>query len=303
MSTTQPEEGKAEAPHFLANSAVPAVAQESVLFGCVPIAEGTKEVHGYEFNNGVDFDAMMTAYKFSGFQATNLGNAIDEVNRMRAWRLSDEPITEDEDDDFKDPEVRKNTKCKIFFSYTSNMISAGVRETIRYLCEHKMVDVMCTTAGGIEEDFIKCLAPTYIGAFDLDGKELRKKGHNRIGNMLVPNSNYCSFEDWLNPILNQMLVEQERDGTVWSPSKMIWRFGKEINHPGSVYYWAWRNQIPIYCPAITDGSIGDMVYFHSYTNPGLVIDIAQDIRGINDEAVQSKRTGMMIIGGGLVKVK
>jgi deoxyhypusine synthase len=70
-----------------------------------------------------------------------------------------------------------------------------------------------------------------------------------------------------------------------------------------VYYWAWRNQIPVYCPAITDGSIGDMVYFHSYTNPGLVIDIAQDIRGINDEAVQSKRTGMMIIGGGLVKVK
>ena len=143
MSTTQPEEGKAEAPHFLANSAVPAVAQESVLFGCVPITEGTKEVHGYEFNNvrklssivsallllrgagqpsardyasilptrrrlllltnqptqpptayraphhhhthlqqGVDFDAMMVAYKFSGFQATNLGNAIDEVNRM-----------------------------------------------------------------------------------------------------------------------------------------------------------------------------------------------------------------------------
>lgn len=70
-----------------------------------------------------------------------------------------------------------------------------------------------------------------------------------------------------------------------------------------MYYWAWRNQIPVYCPAITDGSIGDMVYFHSYTNPGLVIDIAQDIRGINDEAVQSKRTGMMIIGGGLVKVK
>ena len=70
-----------------------------------------------------------------------------------------------------------------------------------------------------------------------------------------------------------------------------------------MYYWAWRNQIPVYCPAITDGSIGDMVYFHSYTNPGLVIDIAQDIRGINDEAVQSKRTGMMIIGGGLVKVE
>ena len=198
-------------------------------------------------------------------------------------------------------EVRRNTKCKIFFSFTSNMISAGTRSTIRYLMQHKMVDVVVTTAGGIEEDFIKCLAPTYLGKFDLKGTELRKKGFNRIGNLLVPNSNYCAFEDWFNPLLDQMLVEQKRDGTVWTPSKMIWRMGKEINNPNSVYYWAWKNQIPVFCPAITDGSIGDMVYFHSYKNPGLVIDIAQDIRGINDEAVKAKRTGMFIIGGGLVK--
>jgi deoxyhypusine synthase len=44
------------------------------------------------------------------------------------------------------------------------MASCGVRETIRFLCEHKMVDVVVSTAGGIEEDFIKCLAPTYIGS-------------------------------------------------------------------------------------------------------------------------------------------
>ena len=43
------------------------------------------------------------------------------------------------------------------------MASSGMRETIRFLVEHKMVDCIVTTAGGIEEDFIKCLAPTYIG--------------------------------------------------------------------------------------------------------------------------------------------
>lgn len=37
------------------------------------------------------------------------------------------------------------------------------------------------TAGGVEEDFIKCLANTYIGSFELRGKELREKGVNRIG--------------------------------------------------------------------------------------------------------------------------
>lgn len=36
-----------------------------------------------------------------------------------------------------------------------------------------------TTAGGIEEDFIKCLAHTYLGDFNLPGKELRQRGINR----------------------------------------------------------------------------------------------------------------------------
>ncbi len=45
----------------------------------------------------------------------------------------------------------------------------------------QQVDCIVTTAGGIEEDFIKCLAPTYVGSFELEGKELRKKGINRIG--------------------------------------------------------------------------------------------------------------------------
>ncbi len=36
-----------------------------------------------------------------------------------------------------------------------------------------------------------------------------------------------------------------------------------------------QNNIPVFSPALTDGSIGDMIYFHSYKNPGLVIDIVE----------------------------
>lgn len=50
-----------------------------------------------------------------------------------AWRLSHEEPNEDDDEDVKEEEFRKNTKCKIFLGYTSNLISAGVRETIRFL--------------------------------------------------------------------------------------------------------------------------------------------------------------------------
>lgn len=81
---------------------------------------------------------------------------------------------------------------------------------------------------------------------------------------------------------------------------MIARLGKEINHPESVYYWAYKNDIPVFCPALTDGSIGDMLYFHNYKREGLVLDIVADIRAMNDHAIKSKprRTGMIVLGGG-----
>ena len=248
---------------------------------------------------------------------------------QRRWRLSDEPWVEADGEELRDPAARAKVKATIFFSYTSNMISSGNREVIRFLCQHKMVDLIVTTGGGIEEDFLKCAAPHYMGDFALKGATLRKQGLNRIGNLIVPNKNYCLFEDWFAPLLNTMHDEQERDvrpwvgglhvcccrasplysrvsasmcqGTVWTPSKMIRRMGKEINNEESVYYWCYKNDIPVYCPALTDGSVGDMIFFHSYKRPGFILDIAGDIRGVNETAMKAKRTGMLILGGGLVK--
>lgn len=128
----------------------------------------------------------------------------------------------------------------LFLGYTSNLISSGLREIIRFLAQNKYIDCLVTTAGGVEEDFIKCLGSTVLSEFSLDGATLRKKGLNRIGNLLVPNSNYCAFEDWAVPILHAMVKEQEEDGARWSPSKVIARLGKEINDEESVYYWCWK---------------------------------------------------------------
>ena len=45
--------------------------------------EGSKHVKGYDFNDGVDFDKLMASYATHGFQASNLGKAINEIKRMR----------------------------------------------------------------------------------------------------------------------------------------------------------------------------------------------------------------------------
>jgi hypothetical protein len=167
-----------------AMSAIPTATTDAVLVQSVEMPAGSVKIEGYDFNRGVDHNALLDSFIASGFQASNFGMAVEEINKMRAWSLADEPVAEDEDEEFKDPEVRKKVKTTIFLGYTSNMASCGVRETIRYLCQHKMVDAIVATAGGVEEDIIKCLAPTYLGSsnplhptvtsgFELDGKTLR----------------------------------------------------------------------------------------------------------------------------------
>lgn len=215
--------------------------------------EDSVVIKGPDFNQTLSLDALLSTFITSGFQASAIGKAIEIINEMRKWRLSDDPLptfnTPEEkaaiDPELLDPEYRKSIKCKIFLGYTSNLVSSGVREIIRFLVQHRLVDCLVSSAGGIEEDFIKCLAPTFLGEFDLEGAKLRKQGLNRIGNLLVPNDNYCKFEDWVVPILDKMLEEQKDEAIKehWTPSKVIQRLGKEIGHEESIYYWAYKVNI------------------------------------------------------------
>nr|AYW00870.1 homospermidine synthase [Lolium arundinaceum] len=260
-------------------------------------------IAGADFNDaGLGLAGLLRSLATTGFQASHLGDAIDVVNQMLDWRLSHEKPREDCDEAELDPKHRESVKCKIFLGFTSNLVSSGIRDVIRFLVQHHLVDVIVTTAGGIEEDLIKCLAPMYRGDFSLPGKMLRSKGLNRIGNLLMPNDNYCKFEKWIMPLLDQMLLEQSTKN-VWTPSKVIARLGKEINDESSFLYWAQKNNIPVYCPALTDGSIGDMLFCHAVHNPGLIIDIVQDVRLMDCEAINAtpRKTGAIILGGGLPK--
>lgn len=234
-------------------------------------------IKGYDFSKGVDYDKIIDSYATTGFQASHLAKAIEIINSMR-----------------KD-------KCTIYLGYTSNMVTSGLRDVFRYLAQNKMVDIIVTTAGGVEEDIIKCLKPFILGNFEAKGAELREKGINRTGNIFVPNSRYCAFEDFLNPILAKMDEEQKKTGQVITPSEFVARLGKEINNPESIYYWAQKNNIPIFCPALTDGSIGDMLYFFSFKHPEFKMDIARDMKKLNDFTLDAKKTGLLILGAGVVK--
>lgn len=76
--------------------------------------------------------------------------------------------------------------------------------------------------------------------------------------------------------------------------------GKEINNESSIYYWCYKNNIPVYCPGITDGAIGDILFTNSYKND-LVIDVIQDIKELNKSTMAAKKSGVIILGGSIPK--
>ena len=235
-----------------------------------------QEIHGPDFNKIIDLDKIIESYKGIGFQASNLHQAIEIIKRMR------------------------REKAKIYLSYTSGIVSSGLRDIIRYLVEKKFVDVLITTTGGVEEDLIKTMKPFILGEFDSIGSELRERGINRIGNIFVPNDRYVLFEDWINPILKELLEEQKNTKLI-TPSYIIKKLGERINNKESIYYWAWKNQIPVFMPAPLEGSIGDMIYFFKQSNPEFQIDVTKDLKELIDLTIQAEKTGLIILGAGQIK--
>lgn len=234
-------------------------------------------IKGYDFDQGLNYDKILDSYASTGLQASNFAKAVNIINEM------------------------VKNKAYIYLGYTSNLITSGLRDIFRYLAEHKKIDVIVTTAGGVEEDIVKCLGDFKLGDFRASGKELRKEGINRAGNIFIPNSRYCDLEDFILPIFDEIYQNQKKTGVVITPSDLIWKLGEKINNRDSVYYWCWKNKIQVFCPAITDGSIGDMVYFYKSKNPDFKIDVAEDIWKINNTSIGKDKTGIIVLGEGIIK--
>ncbi|MCK4670734.1 MAG: deoxyhypusine synthase [Nanoarchaeota archaeon] len=239
--------------------------------------EGFPKIKGYDFEQEFDFDKFIASFQNMGIQATNLGKGIEIVKQMI------------------------DSKAKIFLSSTSNMVSSGNREIIKFLVKNKFIDVLVISAGGVEEDVIKTLKPFVLGLFDIPGSVLFEKGVGRIGNILAPFDRYLYFEEFMNPFFDRIYAEQKKRGCPFTPSEFIFELGKQVDNEDSILYWAYKNNIPVFCPAITDGAIGDLLHFQLEKKRDLQIDVVADHHKIVKFVLANEKTAAIILGGGVSK--
>ncbi len=236
-----------------------------------------KEVKGFELDDSMTISDFLEKSKTIGFQASHLGESLDILRKM------------------------KENNSTIFLSFTSNMVSSGLREIFAQIVKEKLVDIIITGVGSIEEDIMKSRKPFLIGDFDANDIELHRKGINRIGNVFVEDEHYEKLEDFCVPIFSELFEKQKNTGKLCSPSALIRAMGEKVEDQNSILYWATKNDIPIFCPAITDGAIGLQLYFFKQKHNDFGVDTTDDMKELASFALHAKSTAGIILGGGFAK--
>ena len=234
----------------------------------------TPDVRGYDFRGEFDFFEMLDSYATTGFQATQLAEAIDIAERMQA-------------DD-----------AEVYLTLTSNIISSGLRETVAYLVREGYVDVIITTSGSLTEDVIKTAKPFKMGEWDADEATLREQGINRLGNIYVPSDRYVWLESYLYDFFEDFFAEEK----VRTPTAFARELGKTLDDEDSVLKQAADNDVPIHCPALTDAEVGNFLYYYRQGYDSDVgIEILDDYDALIEEGLLAGTTGLIAVGGGVPK--
>ena len=193
---------------------------------------------------------------------------------------------------FRDP------GCTTFLSFPAALIATGVRGVLRTLVQRKLADVVLTTCGTADHDLARSWTDYYHGEFEMDDVELHRLGLNRLGNILIPNESYgIVLEKKLQPWLREMYQTQK----AWSTKELLWELGRRVAHKSSILYWSSRNRIPIIVPAITDGAVGYQLWSFWQEHQDFRIEEFRDERDLSDIVFPAKRTGALMIGGGVSK--
>jgi len=192
----------------------------------------------------------------------------------------------------------KDDECVKFLSFPANLVATGMRGIFKELVKRRLFDVVITTCGTLDHDVARCWKNYYQGFFLMDDAKLREEGINRLGNVLVPNESYgIIIEKKMQELLQNLWDEGVKEV---STRQLCREMGKRICNESSILHWAAENGIPVYVPGITDGAVGYQIWFFSQEHD-FKVDLLRDETELNDLVFTAKKTGALIIGGGISK--
>lgn len=231
-------------------------------------------IQDFKWKKGIQVKELVNSFRNLGYQSIELKKASDVIVKM------------------------KKDNAKIFLTFTSNMVTSGLRGFFAQIIKLGMADIIVTTVGGIEEDIMKASGERFsIGRFEDDDVELHEQGINRIGNILLKNESYMHLEDLMVGILDKVYKKQKR----WAVSDFLKEIGLMLNDKDSILYQAASHNVPIFCPAITDGGFGFHLYLFQQKHNDFIVDVVKDFGNILFATSYDEKKAVIALGGSISK--
>ena len=235
-----------------------------------------------------DGSAVIDTYRNAAFQARNLAEAADIFAEMLA-----EP------------------RCTVIVTLAGSLVSAGLKEALLTLVECDMVDVIVSTGAVIvDQDFFEALgyrhyvAPGSPESPVATDEELRDLGIDRI---------YDTYIDEAELQVCDETVAEVFDGLApraYSSRELVREMGRCLDrHHGdarSIVLEAYRKDVPVFVPALSDSSAGFGVIAHRVRAgtmglPHLAFDSGKDFHELARIKLAAAETGLLMVGGGVPK--
>jgi deoxyhypusine synthase len=213
-----------------------------------------------------------------GFSAKEVATGVDLLTRI----LSDREMT-------------------TFLSFPADIVATGTRGVLATLVREGYVDAVITTCGTLDHDLARTFRPYYHGDWDLDDADLHRRHVYRLGNLVIPQANYGTIlERKMRVILDRLWAGGTRALSTRALSAAI---GEAIpaRERSSILRAAADRNVPVIVPGITDGAVGSQVWLYWQDHRGLSLDLLSDEQLLSDLVYDAKRSGAIMLGGGISK--
>ena len=200
-------------------------------------------------------------------------------------------------------EMVLDKNCSIFLTLAGSTSAGGCMNLYADLIKYNMVDaIVATGASIIDMDFFEALGfKHYQGSQFQDDTELRDNYIDRIYDTYIDEEELQACDKTICEIANSL------DPRTYTSREFILEIGKYLKKnakkKNSLIELAYDNNVPIFCPAFTDSSAGFGLVMHQEQNPKnhITIDSIREFRELTEIKLQSKQSGLLMIGGGVPK--
>jgi deoxyhypusine synthase len=200
-------------------------------------------------------------------------------------------------------EMLADKDCSIFLTLAGSTSAGGCMNLYSDLVKNNMIDaIVATGASIIDMDFFEALGfKHYQGSQFHDDAELRNNYIDRIYDTYIDEEELQACDKAICDIANTL------EPRSYTSREFIKILGKYLKSNGkkkdSLIETAYDNDVPIFCPAFTDSSAGFGLVMHQEQNPKkhMTIDSIREFRELTEIKLQSKQSGLLMIGGGVPK--